>query len=104
MANSQLQDFINVALAALKATKGEGPYTLEDITWRLEQEAGYRTDHLSAALECMDQLTDFLTEAHQDELDRNHYGDSPSNCSYCEAMKEAKEVKNAALGAPRIAD
>lgn len=37
-----LQDFINVALEALKTTKGAGPYSFEDVRWRLQVEVNHR--------------------------------------------------------------
>lgn len=56
MDTNTIKDFIAVTLRALQVTKGQGPYTLEDITWRLEREAEYRKEaydkaaHTSAAL------------------------------------------------------
>jgi len=34
-------------------------------------------------------LAAYLREAHQDELDNDHYGDGPEGCTYCAALAEA---------------
>jgi len=38
----------------------------------------------------LETVTSYLLETHQNELDRNHYGDGPEDCSYCEAIEGAK--------------
>jgi hypothetical protein len=49
-------------------------------------------------LEIMEELADFLEEAHQPELDTRHHGDvgrvgpAPRSCSYCAAIKRARQV------------
>ena len=38
-------------------------------------------------------LTESITsEAHRDEIENNHYGDGGEDCSYCSALKLAREV------------
>ena len=51
--------------------------------------------NLLAALE---RTAEYLAESHQDEIDKNHYGDGPEGCSYCEAIKEARAAIAAAKG------
>lgn len=45
-------------------------------------------DTLSTAVNLISDLKEHLTEAHQDEIDNEHYGDS--SCSYCETIEEAQ--------------
>ena len=56
---------------------------------------------LSALLDVADQLAEFLTESHQDEINRNHYGDQTNSCSYCAALAEFKEVRESIMNARR---
>lgn len=35
-----------------------------------------------------------LTECHQDEIDREHYGDKTDSCSYCKLIKQAQAALN----------
>ena len=46
----------------------------------------------SPLLECVKTLKENLEEAHQDELQTNHFGDGPDGCSYCEAIKQANDL------------
>ena len=41
-------------------------------------------------------MKDFLKEAHQEEIDNDHYGDD--SCSYCDKIKEAEELIDAIEG------
>ena len=49
-------------------------------------------------LEAVALLTEYLEEAHQDELDNNHYDDEPGTCSYCHAIAKGKEAMNELQG------
>ena len=42
-------------------------------------------------LQSLKTVTAYLQEAHQDEIDKNHYGDK-TPCSYCQAIADAKEA------------
>lgn len=33
---------------------------------------------------------DYLIEAHEEELNNDHYGDGEDNCSYCQFIGKAK--------------
>jgi len=44
----------------------------------------------AAAETIIRELVDHLTETHQDEIDRSHYGDEHGTCSYCRTMDEAR--------------
>lgn len=37
-------------------------------------------------------LLEYMAEAHQPEIDKNHHGDK-TPCTYCEAIKRAKEIR-----------
>jgi hypothetical protein len=37
-------------------------------------------------------LSDLLEEAHADEVNNDHGGDDPAECSYCNAIKTAREI------------
>ena len=43
------------------------------------------------ALDKLEEMTSFLEESHMGEHLSDHYGDGPEDCSYCQAIKEAKE-------------
>ena len=45
-------------------------------------------------LETLELLADYLEESHEDEVGENHYGDGPDNCSYCQAIAEARRILN----------
>jgi hypothetical protein len=40
-------------------------------------------------LESLRTITAYLQEAHQDEIDNNHNGDSKYGCTYCQAIHDA---------------
>lgn len=40
----------------------------------------------------IERLKDNLLEAHQDELETDHHGDGPDNCSYCEVIEIAEKA------------
>lgn len=46
---------------------------------------------LTDILDCLNTLRDYLTEAHQEELDSAHHGDE-SGCSYCLAIAKADGI------------
>ena len=37
-------------------------------------------------------LRDYLLEAHDDEIRKNHYGDGRAGCSYCDAIEKARAL------------
>ncbi len=43
-------------------------------------------------LETMSELVEHLMEAHQAEIDNNHYGDDAADCSYCEVLERARAI------------
>lgn len=55
---------------------------------------------IASLTDCLNRLIEDLTEAHQDELDRNHYGDKSGSCSYCRDIAEAKQAIEEARGNP----
>lgn len=55
--------------------------------------------HLSAALDCLDELADFLEESHASGAGPSS---SSSWCSYCRAIAEAREVSAAAKGLQEV--
>ncbi len=40
----------------------------------------------------LQELVDYLSEAHQEEIIGNHFGDDPAECSYCKAIDKAKAI------------
>jgi hypothetical protein len=56
---------------------------------------GCLCDDCRESLEILDSLvevTEMLREAHQDEVENNHYGDGPEGCSYCKAIRRAEAI------------
>lgn len=45
----------------------------------------------AARADLVDKLANYLEETHQAELDDNHGGDGPEGCSYCAAIREARQ-------------
>lgn len=43
------------------------------------------------ALEVIDTLSEYLEEAHQEDLLSNHAGDGPEGCTYCQAITHARQ-------------
>jgi hypothetical protein len=43
------------------------------------------TDHLGT-------MAALLEETHADELENNHYGDAARECSYCRAIRAARQL------------
>lgn len=41
--------------------------------------------------ELIAELLDLFEESHSDEVERDHDGDGPKGCSYCELIKKAKK-------------
>jgi hypothetical protein len=58
-------------------------------------------EKIDTAVDLIRQLADCLEEAHQEELQTKHGGNSkaegadPGNCSYCAALREADEFLDA---------
>lgn len=57
----------------------------------LAEKLNREEDRVAALLTLVRNLSDCLTESHEDEVKAGHYGDGPS-CSYCLTLKEAAEV------------
>ena len=72
----------------------------EGITWavveRAIRELEARRDAQDTpgeeALEALRELCDFLAEAHQEEIDSDHEDDPYADCTYCAAIKNAREI------------
>ena len=46
---------------------------------------------IKQAIETIRTLVEYLEEAHQDEIDKKHYGDKEP-CSYCRAIREGTRL------------
>ena len=42
--------------------------------------------------ECIEALVAIIDEVHQEEIEANHYGDPPDNCTTCDTLKAAKLI------------
>lgn len=49
-------------------------------------------------IEIVDRLVDDLEEAHADELNHEHHGDDPAECTYCKHIATARELIQKAGG------
>lgn len=43
-------------------------------------------------IQVIEELLEFVNEAHKNELERQHYGDKTNSCSYCRSIRDAKEL------------
>jgi hypothetical protein len=55
--------------------------------WMTDAKTKYANARLIAAAP---DLLAYLKEAHQEEIDNNHYGDGSKDCSYCRAIASAE--------------
>jgi len=78
------------------------PLGSEDIDLLCERINCGEPDHLSAALDAMDELAEILKETHENEIEDDHGGDGAAGCSYCAAIIQAETVKREALNQPPL--
>lgn len=61
-----------------------------DKTIKVKVTIGTARMMIRAENELLSELAQALKESHQDELNRNHYGDGPNRCSYCKLIARAE--------------
>ena len=49
-------------------------------------------------LEALERTAEYLEEAHQSDIDFDHAGDDPAECTYCQALKQAQAAIAKAKG------
>jgi len=68
------------------------PQDMEDRENGIEKAIAYLIASSPELLYICKILLSDLAEAHQHEIDSNHYGDGPDGCSYCKDIKIAKSI------------
>ena len=70
--------------AALHETESISHVSCKDIRDLLEER--------NLLLKLLEKFSAHLTEAHEEELNNNHFGDDPADCSYCRIIAEANAL------------
>lgn len=88
---------------ALKETGIQNPYTEGTAqsdawyagvqeSWLILQANSIVPNGKKQLKDMLETAVDYMIEAHEEELNNNHYGDSEGDCSYCQFIGKAKHL------------
>jgi hypothetical protein len=69
-----------------------------DITKDAELSVASEVSAAPELLEALENMTEFMVEVHENEIENDHHGDNAKDCSYCKSISNANKAIAKAKG------